>query len=111
MLYGIWMRKTVLKKPHVVIMLQLKIFARLGELYLCHGNWKGEQIVSSEWVHNSIQPINMPDSAGQNVDFYGYQWWLYDHGGLKTYSMRGMDGQYVIVVPEKETCDRAFRQN
>ena len=79
-----------------------KDFARLGELYLCHGNWKGEQIVSSEWVHNSIQPINLPDTSGTNVDFYGYQWWLYDHSGLKTYSMRGMDGQYVIVVPEKE---------
>ncbi|NND77297.1 MAG: serine hydrolase [Flavobacteriales bacterium] len=77
-------------------------FARLGELYLCHGMWKEEQVVSSEWVQNSIKPINVPDTSGANTRTYGYQWWLYDHGDLKTYSMRGMLGQYVIVLPEKE---------
>ena len=77
-------------------------FARLGELYLCQGNWKGQQIVSSSWIDESIKPINIPDSSGNPTKTYGYQWWLYSHNGMDTYSMRGMKGQYVIVIPDKE---------
>ena len=77
-------------------------FARFGQLYLCQGNWKGKQIVSSSWIDKSIKPVNIPDPDGKKAQNYGYQWWLYTHKGMDTYSMRGMQGQYVIVVPDKE---------
>jgi hypothetical protein len=30
---------------------------KLGQLYLAEGNWKGEQIISREWVQE-VQPLN-----------------------------------------------------
>jgi len=77
-------------------------FARLGQLYLCQGNWKGQQIVSSSWIDESVKPVNILNPEGELAQNYGYQWWLYSHNGLDTYSMRGMQGQYVVVVPDKE---------
>ena len=77
-------------------------FARFGQLYLCQGNWEGEQIVSADWVDQSVRPILIPDTSGRPADNYGYHWWLADHKGMDIYSMRGMKGQYVIVIPDKE---------
>ncbi|MGD1071265.1 MAG: serine hydrolase [Bryobacteraceae bacterium] len=43
--------------------------ARFGLLILNHGNWKGKQLVSAEWLHDAVQPsAHGPD--------YGYLWWL-----------------------------------
>ncbi|MEM7162074.1 MAG: serine hydrolase [Bacteroidota bacterium] len=77
-------------------------FARFGQLYLCQGNWKGEQIVSSAWVDESIKPVNIPNPDGTMATNYGYQWWLSNYQGMDNYSMRGMQGQYVIAIPDKE---------
>jgi CubicO group peptidase (beta-lactamase class C family) len=69
-------------------------FARLGLLYLREGRWGDEQVVPEEWVEASLTPA--PTSDG-----YGYQWWLGGIEGLPedTFSARGHDGQYIIVVP------------
>jgi len=44
----------------------------------------------------------LPDSDGDVVKHYGYQWWLGQHKGDDFFQMQGMLGQYVIVVPEHE---------
>ena len=41
--------------------------AKIGRLYLQHGNWEGKQIVSDEWVNKSI----IPDAQSNG---YQYQW-------------------------------------
>jgi CubicO group peptidase (beta-lactamase class C family) len=79
-----------------------KDFARFGQLFLCDGNWKGEQLLSPQWVEKSIAPCMVPDITGEPVDHYGYQWWLNKHKGIEFYAMRGLKGQYVIVIPERE---------
>jgi CubicO group peptidase (beta-lactamase class C family) len=44
--------------------------ARFGTLALDHGNWRGRQIVSSEWMRASTKP-------SQDLEVsYGYLWWL-----------------------------------
>ena len=77
-------------------------FARLGELFLCQGNWNGEQLISPYWVEASWTPCMVPDVTGQPVDFYGYQWWMAEIDGMEVDYMRGILGQYVFVIPEKE---------
>ena len=79
-----------------------KDFARFGQLFLCNGNWKGEQILSPQWVEESIKPCMVPDATGELTDHYGYQWWLNTHKGIEFHAMRGLKGQYVVVIPEYE---------
>lgn len=79
-----------------------KDFARFGQLFLCDGNWKGEQLITPQWVEDSWTPCLVPDVTGEAVDHYGYQWWLNKHQGIDVKCMRGLKGQYVIVIPERE---------
>lgn len=77
-------------------------FARFGKLYLDSGKWNGQQIVSAEWVQQSIRPADLLDEDGKKNDRYGYCWWITEHEGHYVYYMRGILGQYVICVPDKD---------
>lgn len=74
--------------------------AKIGLLYINNGNWKGRQIVSSEWVHESIRPHVNAFFAGSE---YGYQWWQGEKTiGNRTISVfyaAGHGGQYIFVCP------------
>ncbi len=77
-------------------------FAKIGKLYMNYGKMYGEQIVDSSYVIQSINPVNVPNVAGENTDYYGYSWWLTKYKGSKVFYMRGILGQYVICVPDKD---------
>jgi len=70
-------------------------FARFGKLWLQKGNWNGNQIIDTTFVNLSVKPVF------NETPFYGYSWWL-DNESFDTevFFMRGILGQYVIVVPE-----------
>jgi CubicO group peptidase (beta-lactamase class C family) len=70
--------------------------AKLGYLYLRHGQWEGQQIVSSEWVANATRTHTETDGELG----YGYQWWTYP--SLNAYTALGRDGQTVFVIPEQD---------
>ncbi len=96
--------------------------AKLGLLYLNKGKWANRQIVSSEWVEQSLTAHSFPKKfrtiyqdngrvdrvrSGASWFFtnllrpfsegYGYQWWL-DKDGM--FSAIGVGGQYIMVVPD-----------
>ncbi len=77
--------------------------ARFGLLYQQAGRWRGEQLISPDWIEFSTTPA--PASAVRNHD-YGAQWWLVPDniiGVPKTaYSTAGNRGQFVIVVPSHD---------
>ncbi|PKV63640.1 serine hydrolase domain-containing protein [Pontibacter ramchanderi] len=79
-------------------------FARIGQLYLQNGVWKGDTLVAPEYVQASLTPSSLPDAdTGKPTSHYGYQWWLLpDYKGQSVFYARGILGQYVIVIPEKE---------
>lgn len=79
-------------------------FARIGQLYLQKGIWQGDTLVSPEYVQASLTPSGLTDAnTGDPTRHYGYQWWLLpDYKGQSIFYARGILGQYIIVIPEKE---------
>ena len=77
-------------------------FSRIGKLYLQHGRWEGVQLVDSTYVAKSISPAPLLDKDGEPCATYGYTWWLGDYKGYDFFFMRGIKGQYVMVIPELE---------
>jgi CubicO group peptidase (beta-lactamase class C family) len=69
-------------------------FSRFAALFKNDGVWNGKQLISADYVQESITP---QFEDGQD---YGYGWWLGSHMGKRFYSMRGHNGQYAIVFPE-----------
>lgn len=73
--------------------------ARFGLLFLNEGIWKGEQLISEEWVKAVQQP------SGANAS-YGYMWWL--NGGSRAmegvgdnvYYAAGFGGNYIMIDKE-----------
>jgi CubicO group peptidase (beta-lactamase class C family) len=76
-------------------------FARLGKLYLHQGNWNGTQLLDSSYVKDATSIANLLDKKGNVNTNYGYQFWLAERQGLFVYYARGLWGQYVICIPEK----------
>ncbi len=78
-------------------------FARIGRLMLRNGHPYGDRVLSEDWVRASVEPVNVNDVDGDKVTHYGFQWWLAPPAVSPWhFSARGMRGQYIVVVPEKE---------
>lgn len=76
-------------------------FARIGQLMLDSGRWKGNAIIDSAYYTQSVSPCNIPDEDGLPCNYYGYQWWIAEtYPGV--FYARGILGQYVIVIPSKK---------
>jgi CubicO group peptidase (beta-lactamase class C family) len=74
--------------------------AKIGQVVLDHGAWKGTQVVPADWVAAAISPqIN-----GQGIYFYGYQFWLgrsfvLGRGEIDWAAGWGYGGQRLFIVP------------
>ncbi len=76
-------------------------FARIGQLMLDSGRWKGQAIIDSAYYMQSITACSIPDEGDTPCDYYGYQWWIYPNVPGVFYA-RGILGQYIIVIPSKD---------
>jgi CubicO group peptidase (beta-lactamase class C family) len=79
------------------LLLRARDLLTLGELYLRHGRWHGEQIVPAAWVRESTRAqVRIPGGFA-----YGYLWWVNTgpHGGFLA---QGYAGQLLAVVPRDE---------
>lgn len=84
-------------------------WARFGLLYYNRGNLNGEQIISADWIRQSIEP-----TAAAEQGEYGYQWWLnagqkgkpanrkYPEMPEDSFWADGFEGQNVFVIPSKK---------
>ncbi len=79
---------------------------KFGQLYLDKGKWKGNQIVSENWIKESFKKHNrLEDTSDKNE--YGYQWWhdtyLINGKGIETIEARGAGGQFIFIIPALES--------
>ncbi len=70
-------------------------FAKLGQLLLNDGEFNGKQILNSKF----IEDMRTPTKLSNNV--YGMGLWINNDAAIKHYYFRGLYGQYIIIVPEK----------
>lgn len=78
-------------------------FARLGQLILQGGSWNGKQIVPEEYLRKALEPAaHLTDESGEKVDFYGYQWWIVNYEGKNIPYARGILGQYIFILQDKD---------
>ncbi|MCM4160180.1 serine hydrolase [Antarcticibacterium flavum] len=85
-----------LEKAYCCIASNARDFARFGKLFKNYGRWNGKQILDSTFVATATRP-RFEDSPQ-----YGYGFWLSDYKEKETFYMRGVLGQYVIVIPEDD---------
>ena len=80
------------------IRLTARDYAKIGQLYLDDGVWKGRRILDSAFVARASQPRF--DLAGIR---YGLLWWVIDYpykgGTIQGYFAGGNGGQLVMVIP------------
>ncbi|MFX0184683.1 MAG: serine hydrolase domain-containing protein [Candidatus Hodarchaeota archaeon] len=88
------------KDPHGIhfggrgITLIPRDIAKFGYLYLNDGVWKGEKIISKEWIGNSTKrafPLDL------DAD-YGYHWWI-DRNDNSIFFASGWGGQRILILP------------
>jgi CubicO group peptidase (beta-lactamase class C family) len=74
--------------------------AKIGYLYLHDGKWEGKQIVSKDWVKQSLAPF----IAAERGFKYGFKWWLLPRTDRLGYiwMARGFGGQRLMVFPEED---------
>jgi CubicO group peptidase (beta-lactamase class C family) len=75
-------------------------FAKIGYLYLHGGLWEGKQVISADWIRNSI--TKRADPGRGAFSGYGLGWWLANVSGLEEFGGNGRGGQRVMVWAEKD---------
>lgn len=85
-----------MEKAYCCIASNARDFARFGKLYKDYGKWNGRQVLDSAYVALSTRP------RFEEAPHYGYGFWLENFNGKKVFYMRGILGQYVIVIPEDD---------
>ncbi|WP_442600546.1 serine hydrolase domain-containing protein [Paenibacillus sp. KN14-4R] len=80
--------------------LSARDLAKIGMLFLDHGRFNGNQIVSSEYVKQAVTASFSNASLGSSLgtDAYGFLWWLFSDG----YGCRGFGGQEINVIPDQK---------
>jgi CubicO group peptidase (beta-lactamase class C family) len=78
--------------------------AKIGELVLNKGMWRGRRIVSEGWIERAVTPRFATEF---NDSGYGYFWWTkdYDLGEgrkMRVVSSRGAGGQFTHILPDYE---------
>ncbi len=87
-------------------------FAKFGALFLNHGNWQGQQVISESWVKESTQPLLPQDydayypawfKSLPGEAYYQYMWWgMTRQAGAYDFTAEGNKGQYIYVSPQND---------
>lgn len=72
--------------------------AKVGQLVLDEGTWRGTRVVSANYIDTATQ--NQVSEVTSTE--YGYLFWIKGKGDDKTISAVGYGGQYITIVPKHE---------
>lgn len=76
--------------------------ARLGQLFLQDGMWRGERVLPEGWVRSATVPTEAHLRWGGETPYaehgYQFQWWSI---GTGAFSAEGVHGQFIYVDPAR----------
>ncbi|MGI9236308.1 MAG: serine hydrolase domain-containing protein [Woeseiaceae bacterium] len=85
------------------LFLRTRDLAKFGQLYLNNGSWQGQQLISADWIADTVVSRVDISSWATYSEAYGFQWWLdqlsYKSQPVETWVTSGYGGQYLFVVP------------
>jgi CubicO group peptidase (beta-lactamase class C family) len=97
-------REDGMEKAYCCFNSNARDFARWGQLVLNKGNWNGKQLISENYLKEATSPASyLLDENGKQLDFYGFQYWIFYKNGDTIPYMRGILGQYVYSIPSKNS--------
>lgn len=81
--------------------------AKIGHLFLNNGYWGEKQVITPEWISESVQKHIMTQGRTlPHAHGYGYQWWLEDFQTndhtYNSFLAAGWGDQYMIIFPAEE---------
>ena len=75
--------------------------ARLGQLFLDQGRWRGRQVVPAEWVELATR--RHLRTGGPGTSDYGYGWRIPASGSPVTFEASGRGGQQISILRDQQT--------
>ena len=95
-------------QPAGSLWLKPRDMLKFGYIYLNGGRWKDRQIISDDWIAESLAPQierfsgSYPNGTKRRAA-YGYQWW-YDeftlpYGNVTVHTASGNGGQKIWIIP------------
>ena len=84
-------------KIFLILTLALFLMTSLLTTSAPAGKWKGEQVISKEWLEEATSP---KIKAGTLREYYGYQWWIDADDRILAL---GYSGQYLIIDPDLQS--------
>lgn len=89
------------EKAFCCIYAQARDYARIGKLLLHQGEYNGEQIIPRWYYHQMVKQNDLWTEDGIPNYRYGYHIWTYRGGQQEVFYCRGILGQYIITIPER----------
>jgi CubicO group peptidase (beta-lactamase class C family) len=90
------------EKAFCCIYARARDFAKLGKLIAQKGEWEGETLISKEYMKEMFTPNqNLITEENTVNNRYGLHIWVYQDGEDQVVYCRGILGQYIVVIPEK----------
>lgn len=93
--------ETTTEKAFCCLYATSRDFLRLGKLVNNNGNWNGTQLVSEQYMKEFTTLTSLKKGDGKPNNVYSYQYWIYTGMPFEVTYFRGMSGQYIISVPDK----------
>ena len=83
-----------MEKTYCCIHATTRDFAKLGQLFLNDGKAGDQQILNSDFINQ----MRIPTKKSEEI--YGMGFWINYDNPIKHYYFLGLQGQYIIMVPE-----------
>ena len=96
---ALWMidsKEKNMTKAYCCLSSNAKDFAKVGLVYKNFGKINEQKLIDSSFISMSIKP------RFNSNPIYGYGLWIGKQNNIDFFSLRGHQGQYVIVIPEED---------
>lgn len=91
-----------MEKAYCCFNTNVRDFARFGQLVLNNGLWDSSQIIPEIYLKEATSPASwIIGEDDKPLSYYGYQYWIINHLGYEIPYMRGILGQYILPIKEK----------